>query len=430
MKGNACTICLGLFEDNLIERICETIENHPELPNYKSKKVNCAVSVPIILQVRQLLVWLDLLKTFPEAFRTDTAPDNSIKDAFRMIVNQKVCAKINKYADPNGILLSINLAFPNEETELQKLAKIKPELFRERSMYKKYRDFITRHAFEKNFTPTTVDRQKFNEIYSLEAPIEGIQLSDITIKGPMIFIAGRYQKLSRRLSQTPWILDGKRVIENSVQEFITAELSKFFQTDESSMIFMASGREDVDVRCLGKGRPFIVEISDAHQVEMTSEQAGEIEKVINSSGQIAIQDLQIVSRESTAYLKTGDEDKKKVYDALCVLNRPVTDEDLEKLNKPEGFQISQTTPLRVLHRRPLHDRPRMIYSMKAEKCPDHERALVLRLETQAGTYVKELVHGELGRTTPSVQSILGDYIDIVALDVVAVELAWPKEVQR
>lgn len=45
--------------------------------------------------------------------------------------------------------------------------------------------------------------------------------------------------------------------------------------------------------------------------------------------------------------------------------------------------------------------------------------------TQAGTYVKELVHGEFGRTSPSIASIIGQEIDIVALDVIAIELDWP-----
>jgi len=36
----------------------------------------------------------------------------------------------------------------------------------------------------------------------------------------------------------------------------------------------------------------------------------------------------------------------------------------------------------------------------------------------AGTYVKEFVHGDLGRTTPSVCSLLGCQADILQLDVV------------
>ena len=41
----------------------------------------------------------------------------------------------------------------------------------------------------------------------------------------------------------------------------------------------------------------------------------------------------------------------------------------------------------------------------------------LRLSTQAGTYVKEFVHGDLNRTTPNLRQILGCDVDIAALDV-------------
>lgn len=56
--------------------------------------------------------------------------------------------------------------------------------------------------------------------------------------------------------------------------------------------------------------------------------------------------------------------------------------------------------------------------------------IILDIVTQAGTYIKELVHGEFGRTAPSVSSTIGQWIDIVALDVLAIELDWPPEVNN
>ena len=43
--------------------------------------------------------------------------------------------------------------------------------------------------------------------------------------------------------------------------------------------------------------------------------------------------------------------------------------------------------------------------------------LQVMVRTEAGTYVKELVHGDLGRTVPNLSSILGCEVDILALDV-------------
>lgn len=56
--------------------------------------------------------------------------------------------------------------------------------------------------------------------------------------------------------------------------------------------------------------------------------------------------------------------------------------------------------------------------------------VILDIVTQAGTYVKELVHGEFGRTEPSITSLIGTEIDIVALDVMNIELDFPKSLQR
>ncbi|VDP75050.1 unnamed protein product [Schistosoma mattheei] len=50
---------------------------------------------------------------------------------------------------------------------------------------------------------------------------------------------------------------------------------------------------------------------------------------------------------------------------------------------------------------------------------------ILEIRCEAGTYVKELVHGDLGRCNPSLASIFGCQLDILALDVIGVELDWP-----
>ena len=53
------------------------------------------------------------------------------------------------------------------------------------------------------------------------------------------------------------------------------------------------------------------------------------------------------------------------------------------------------------------------------------------IETQAGTYVKEFVHSDFGRTNPSVGSLLGldilDGLSILELDVEAIDLEWPPQ---
>lgn len=193
---------------------------------------------------------------------------------------------------------------------------------------------------------------------------------------------------------------------------------------------MSSGREDVDVRCLGKGRPFVLEIPNSVHTTLPITEAHRMECDIDKSLKLSVRNIQMVKREELVHIKSGEEQKKKYYRALCKLRSPATLDILQKLHLPNGFEIQQKTPIRVLHRRPLHTRPRTVFKMKAWVNKQNPRLLVLDVVSQAGTYIKELVHGEFERTTPSVSSIIGQPVDILALDVMAIDLDWPKEIDN
>lgn len=114
-----------------------------------------------------------------------------------------------------------------------------------------------------------------------------------------------------------------------------------------------------------------------------------------------------------------------MYRALCTLKNPATIDIMKRLNIPTGFTVNQKTPLRVLHRRPLLTRPRQIFNVKAYIYEKNSKIIIIDVTTQAGAYIKELIHGEFGRTSPSISSIIGQDIDIVALDVIEIDLNWP-----
>lgn len=46
-----------------------------------------------------------------------------------------------------------------------------------------------------------------------------------------------------------------------------------------------------------------------------------------------------------------------------------------------------------------------------------KKSAVLEIWASAGTYIKEFVHGDLGRTVPNVGSLIGKEVDILQLDV-------------
>jgi tRNA pseudouridine synthase 10 len=61
--------------------------------------------------------------------------------------------------------------------------------------------------------------------------------------------------------------------------------------------FSSSGREDVDVRTLGIGRPFLFEILNPRKVNFTPEELEKIEQEINSSTEkIRVRRLAIVPK--------------------------------------------------------------------------------------------------------------------------------------
>ena len=69
---------------------------------------------------------------------------------------------------------------------------------------------------------------------------------------------GKYLKFSRELGQSPWFVDGERLCESSVEEEIKNGIIQIVDCDGA--VLHAGGREDRDVRMLGNGRPFIIEI--------------------------------------------------------------------------------------------------------------------------------------------------------------------------
>ncbi|PHT85014.1 hypothetical protein T459_13457 [Capsicum annuum] len=236
-----------------------------------------------------------------------------------------------------------------------------------------------------------------------------------------IYIGGRYLKYSRNVSQTRWVIDDERKGEASVEEKVVGAILPIIQGDNYK--FHAAGREDIDVRMLGTGRPFLVEIQNARQVPSEA-LIKDIERKINSleSQYVHVKNLRAVGSQVWDLMREGEAEKQKQYAALVWLSRPVSDEDFETISSLKELKVAQKTPIRVLHRRSPLEREKIIHWMKMERISGSSQYLLLHLCTQAGTYIKEFVHGDFGRTQPSVGSILGCRTEILQLDVTDVKM--------
>lgn len=242
-----------------------------------------------------------------------------------------------------------------------------------------------------------------------------------------IFIEGRYRKLLRGIPQTKWPCikcKGKgcercnftgKMYQESVEELISPEALKTAQGSASK--FHGAGREDIDVRMLGRGRPFVLEIKEPKIRRFNLE---ELENKINqyAGGKVEVLDLKFVGKQRRSQIKTSSTDTYKVYRAIAELEEDVEDEVLESLNSLKV--IKQRTPIRVSHRRADKIRTREVRNLEFKRIG--ERKLELVIQCEGGLYIKELISGDQLRTKPSVSQLLGTPTQCVKLDVLEVNL--------
>jgi tRNA pseudouridine synthase 10 len=162
-------------------------------------------------------------------------------------------------------------------------------------------EVMSRMYFEKYFTPENIEVAQFRKLIPIppEPSMTQIRLEKIDFTGPTTFLAGRYNKFSRTLSQTPWVVNGKKLADESVEEIIVDVVLPHFKvntTTDTTVTFMSSGREDVDVRCLGRGRPFALEIANARTEVLDLSSIAQIEQKVRQSSLVAIRDVQMVRR--------------------------------------------------------------------------------------------------------------------------------------
>ncbi|GMH40508.1 hypothetical protein BSKO_08412 [Bryopsis sp. KO-2023] len=238
------------------------------------------------------------------------------------------------------------------------------------------------------------------------------------VQNQTTYVAGRYRKLSREISQTEFIVDGKRKGKTSVQEIIEGVVLPLFRAD--SLTFIPAGREDMDVRMLGDGRPFVLELQNPREHTISRSVLEKTEASFDISQGVEVSRLRMVSREHVMRMKDGEKDKAKRYAAIVWITREVTDADFEKLNALKNLEINQETPLRVAHRRAALERKKEVHWVKCDRIEGKSNYFVMWLQTSAGTYIKELVHSDMGRTVPSIASLLGCDAVCVQLDVVDV----------
>lgn len=287
------------------------------------------------------------------------------------------------------------------------------------------------------------------------------------------YIYGRYRKLERGIPQTRWPCrsckgrgckkcdDTGQQYQHSIQSLVGDPLLSIYGSHDHA--FHGMGREDIDVRCMGRGRPFVIELKNPQRRKVDM---AEVMAAINdpAEGRIEVHAMRDSQRSEVVRVKEtpaeksyricflvkakddeeGDEDlsalKKAELEALCdekglkktgtkavlierLMETKTASHDPESitaiLQGMEGVTLKQRTPKRVAHRRAdkVRERKVMEVSNIAVEMIDGIPQVEVDLRCESGTYVKETVHGDDERTIPSVSGLLDAQCDVQWLDV-------------
>ena len=272
------------------------------------------------------------------------------------------------------------------------------------------------------------------EIYDKEAEFESQDIvfnidlvgePKVRIQINPLYIEGRYNKLKRGIPQTKWPCTkckgrgcdecnhtGKQYPE-SVEELISEHFLKLTRGREAK--FHGAGREDIDVLMLGSGRPFVLEIKEPkiRKIDLPL-----IEEKINkiNEGKTSYHNLHVCERKRKAEIKQSSPDTYKVYNALVKCDDVIDRDKLEQIT--DLNEIHQQTPLRVLRRRADKVRVKHVLDLSYDLIDD--TSFNMRIKTEGGLYIKELISGDDGRSKPNISEILGVNAICEQLDVIEV----------
>jgi len=416
-SGNICNCCLGRKFSNVIESSKANGNNErgklirskifDEYPkNNATKKTKCGTCNNILLKIDENIKNGNILE------RINGKIDYLNLEFDTFLIGSKI---------PEEILNRDE--WLNEALDLD-VENIKKEVNREigKLMEKELNKEVD---FDNPDIVIMVDLRKILDVEKEQPDPENIK---IRIQINPIFIEGRYKKLVRNIPQTKWPCrkcKGKgceecggtgKMYKESVEELISEIILKETRGYEAK--FHGAGREDIDVRMLGTGRPFVLEIKEPKVRKLDLEK---LVKEVNehSKGKTEYTNLKYTERKRKADIKVSSPDTFKVYRALVECDDNITEEQLAKIKeKLESTIIDQKTPQRVAHRRADKIRKREVKELSTKLLSPNTFEIVVK--TQGGLYIKELISSDDNRTTPSVSEILDTVAICKELDVIEV----------
>ncbi|KAI8549017.1 hypothetical protein RHMOL_Rhmol07G0318500 [Rhododendron molle] len=413
LEPKLCKICLGIlqfvYRDNrkmLVKRACPYdfavfITELVKQERHQIDNFSLEVSIPSSVVENEQAVWLYMKRKydselwFQEKFCADCL---SAKDFLKLSITNPLETLLDtKYNLTSPLRIRLTYTHSEVAIKVQKHVekkegnkRIKTGMSSADDMDtrggnqiagREYSDFVTSEEYVSTRLCNVSDNNDSPDLsqFEVEKVSQPCSLTFLCYRTP-VYIGGRYLKYSRNVSQTRWIIDDERM-----------------------------GEASVEVRMLGSGRPFLIEVQNARRVpsEMSVK---EIERKINSmeNNLVKVKNVKVVGSQGWSLMREGEAEKQKQYAALVWISRSLEDDDLKTVSSVMDM-VSCSDFVSDIR-------------MKVEKIAGSSQYFLLHLCTQAGTYIKEFVHGDLGRTHPSIGSILGCRAEILQLDVTDVKM--------
>jgi tRNA pseudouridine synthase 10 len=335
-------------------------------------------------------------------------------------LDKLVASSVKKLKDYEYTTFLVGVELPTEVEEREDEFKAEFEVRHGESMRNEFSRDIGKEIAR--ITKKVAEYKKPDVVVILN-PFTG----QVTLQVNPLYIEGRYRKLTRGIPQSKWICTkcrGKgcprcnwtgKMYPESVEEIIAGPTLEKTGGEDAS--FHAAGREDVDARMLGHGRPYILEVKKPKRRFIDLQ---DLARSINeqAQGKVEVLNLRFADKDAVRKLKKT-EASEKVYRAIIEFDRNVSDEELKAVEKAfANAVVRQQTPLRVLHRRADLVREKHIYETKIKRLKPNRAEM--RIRCQGGLYIKELITGDEGRTDPCVAKIVNAEAKPLELDVLNV----------
>uniref|UniRef100_A0A1I7XBD5 tRNA pseudouridine(55) synthase n=1 Tax=Heterorhabditis bacteriophora TaxID=37862 RepID=A0A1I7XBD5_HETBA len=345
-----CTLCFGLLDQQFIDEVASEVQRSLSNVPYDVSSFALALNLPVTQVLREAII----MKSRPDL------------NGILATVPYKI-RNINAYL---GALSKASGLTPTLSSNLQLTITFDNDEFNDYDM-----NFLTEH-FPSDFyqgkkrkfqedVPRQCTKMRLEHIlgrikediarkYVLLKPTRKCSFT-LSFEHNPIYIAGRYCKFSRSLPQSPWSVeekDGPKIPGNSVSEKICDLMKEEFGASDAR--FVASGREDIDVRMLGEGRPFAVELRNC---KITKPLNGfvcphlffktylrSLTTIFNLYFivYIAVFKGNLIFRQIITF-----SDKKKSYTAYCYSTIPLFSESFDAAVKQIPLDIIQKTPVRT-----------------------------------------------------------------------------------